>query len=495
MLTHRRGGWGVRALLALLLLASAPPAFAQPPPARWVEVGVHPQAARQPTAIGRTLAALEAWHGQLYAGYGDYGDNTGPIGISPFDPATAAFTQVHVSDTEAIQNWRAIGDQLWAPATDRRKDADFAVGEPWRDARPIGTTHAYDIVTIDGDDLWLAGSSGVRAALWRSLDGGATWALAQAEGPASGIQNDFARYYFAGVLGGRLYVQADDFYGAPHARSRIFDGSAWADGPNLLWGSMGWRPLAFGGEMVYQGSAQGGPLLRFDGSAPVRRAVGWNASAVTVAGDMLYVLRQRFPAGADGLDRAVVRTADLESWEVLEAPAPDGARSLAVLDGSLYAGATEARLFGLQGDAAWRPEPVAWNAKPVIHALRPVSGTAFARGDAIPLEAEATDADGTVARGQFWFGALKLAELGAPPFAVRWTDAPTGTHRIMFRAVDDAGDYVEAWTTVVVEARENPTEPTPEPTATTSVPTELPTQASAAWRIHLPWVQRGAIAR
>ena len=63
--------------------------------------------------------------------------NTGPIDVTAWDPARGGFARMHTSDTEAIYSYRAIGDALYAPATDRRDHADYAVGEPWRDENPV----------------------------------------------------------------------------------------------------------------------------------------------------------------------------------------------------------------------------------------------------------------------------------------------------------------------------------------------------------------------
>ncbi|MFQ5460923.1 MAG: hypothetical protein ACE5EL_09030, partial [Anaerolineae bacterium] len=51
----------------------------------------HPHAVSQPTGRGRRIGALNWWRGRLYSGYGDYGANTGPIFISPFDPTTGRY--------------------------------------------------------------------------------------------------------------------------------------------------------------------------------------------------------------------------------------------------------------------------------------------------------------------------------------------------------------------------------------------------------------------
>lgn len=72
------------------------------PGCTWRRLGLHPQAAAQPTATGRALRTLCPWRGRLYIGYGDYQANTGPIAVTAWDPARNAFVTVHTSDTEAI---------------------------------------------------------------------------------------------------------------------------------------------------------------------------------------------------------------------------------------------------------------------------------------------------------------------------------------------------------------------------------------------------------
>lgn len=445
------------ALIVILIgLAGAREIVAQP--AVFEVVGIHPQAAKQRTARGKTLAALEAWQGQVFAGYGDYGANTGPISISPFDPASGRFEQVYVSDTEAILNWRAIGDRLFAPATDRRTRADYAVGEPWMDVSGLNTTHAYDIVTLDGSDLWLVGSQSAKAAVWRSLDGGESWKRSLAVGPESTIADDFARFYFAGVLEDRLYVQASDYSGGTHARAWVFDGTAWSQGPSLLpAGGMGWRPVPFAGEMVYRSNQGNGSLLRFDGQT-VLQSVAWNMVDLSVDGEHLIALTRQYQVGLGWGPGPIIRTRDLQRWEALETPPPEEASSIAVLAGRIYLGDKQARLHRLDGAGAWRPiEGPRWNAHPQLRVLAPRPDAVFAAGSPITFLAEASDADGNLSRVQVWKGSERLGEPRAEPFAVTWTDPPTGTHAILVRAVDEDGAMTaERFSLEVVEAGNRP---------------------------------------
>jgi hypothetical protein len=336
---------GAAALLVAALLAGA--AARRPGPAPhgdFVLAGVHPQAAGQPTARGRTLVALAAWRGALYAGYGDDRRNTGPITLAAWEPAARAFRARGASRTEAVHVFRAIGEALYAPAIDPRgrPQADYAAGEPWRDHDPVGATHVYDVATLTGRDLWLAGQEGVDAVAWRRAEAGTPWREALRLPPAASAGFRLARFHFAGVLDGRLHLQAWDASG-PRRGSHVFDGSAWADGPDLLPvpDALGWRPTPFGGRLVYLAwppafRERAGPLLVFDGSR-ARPLPGPAVHDFLADGPVLYVLTE---AGA------VLATRDLAAWAAV-ATAPPDARSLGRLGDHLYAGSTDARLYRL----------------------------------------------------------------------------------------------------------------------------------------------------
>lgn len=436
------------ALLAIGAMASGSAIRAQE--ARFELVGVHPQAVEQRTDIGKRLVALFPWRGRLYAGYGDYTANTGPIAISPFDPATGAFEPAWVSDTEAIHNYRPIRDRLYAPATDPRSRADYAAGEPWADYEPLTVTHAYDMATLDGTDLWLVGSQGSSAAAWRSLDDGATFARVQSTPAVSGIEGDFARYYFAGVYADRLYLQAYDYAGGAHPGSRVFDGSTWSDGPDLLGArGMGWRPVPFAGRMVYLSWATRGVLQAFDGTV-VRHPLDMASEDIAVDGDRLYAIavRYRWPAAR------VVRTDDLVTWEVLDADLPEDATSLAAVDGTFYVGGAAARLYRLAGAPAWHPTEVAWNADPVVRILRPAPNRRFRAPATIEIEAAVSDPDGDALAATFWNGEAPLGEVSGPPYRLTWTGVISGTYTVSVSTQDQAGDF--ASDSVTVEVRDGP---------------------------------------
>jgi Ca2+-binding RTX toxin-like protein len=188
------------------------------------------------------------------------------------------------------------------------------------------------------------GSAGDNAVAWRSLDGGVTWSTALTVPPRNSGVGDFARFYFAGAFKTSLYVQAVDNGGGKHPTSKVFDGSRWSDGPDLLpQGGYGYDTELFDRQLVYL--ARGvdlarGPspssLLSFDGAEVTSTGrVFYNYS---VDGDTLYGL---------GENGQILRTTDLRRWTELETGAPQAARSIVVIDRVIYVGTTDSRIYKL----------------------------------------------------------------------------------------------------------------------------------------------------
>lgn len=314
-------------------------------------LAAHPGASAQPTAVGRVLTELRVHEGAVWAGYGDYGANTGPIAVSSFDPNAPGegFQQSHLSDTEAVYNLREVNGQLIAPATDPRTRADFAIDGPWRDNRSLGATHVYDTSTLDGNDLWMVGSHGADAVAWRSLDGGGTWIEVLRVAPRR--NTDTARFYFAGVMDGSMMVQATDYKAGPHAHALGFDGISWTERTSILQrDDRGWRTDSFGGGLVYHSSGHGwqGAVRHHDGHNTV--TLHDDAYDVEVTSNHVWILT------ATG---SVVRSADLIRW-VTVAQAPQSARSLAVDGDDIYVGTTTSELWAMTMKAdieGWSSEP------------------------------------------------------------------------------------------------------------------------------------------
>lgn len=337
-------------------------------------VATHEWAAAQPTATGRQILDLEVHDGKIWAGYGDYGANTGPITIASYDPASPdGFSASMVVDTEAALNLRSLGEDLVAPATDPRSAADFAIGSPWEQARPLGATHVFDTTTLTGEDLWLVGSKGSDAVAWRSLDRGATWEESLRVAPPGEVDGDFSRFYFTATLDGALYVQAVSYSRGASTTSMRFDGSSWSQAPSLLTnGGVGWKPQPFGDGVVYGNTGQGiaGGIYFFDGETVTTVGVGWD---VEVSDGVVWIL---------GLDGRVQRSVDLVDWTTA-ADGPSNSRSIAIDGDDLYLGTADSLLVAVQVESLTESVAIAPEPLPVVED-DPRKGNRPDRGEKCP---------------------------------------------------------------------------------------------------------------
>lgn len=119
---------------------------------------------------------------------------------------------------------------------------------------------------------------------------------------------------------------------------------------------------------------------------------------------------------------------------------------------SIYAKATDDRGATAQSATvnSIRIDP---NAIPQVRMISPQGGNTFGAGGTINLAATASDADGTIARMDFYAGTTLLGSSSAAPYAFAWTGVPAGTYALTARAVDNrSGVGVSAAVNVSVQA-------------------------------------------
>jgi hypothetical protein len=83
------------------------------------------------------------------------------------------------------------------------------------------------------------------------------------------------------------------------------------------------------------------------------------------------------------------------------------------------------------------PPPV--NQAPTVSLTAPAGGSSATTGTPVTLAASAADADGSVARVEFYAGSTLLGSDTTAPYTFTWTPATAGSYALTARAFDNAG--------------------------------------------------------
>jgi hypothetical protein len=318
--------WAFTAALVVLLFSSAPASLGF----------THPQAVNQPTARGKTINTLQAWRGGLYAGYGDYGKNTGPVAITRFDTTTSTFGVPFWANTEEIDAYKIMQARLYAPYTDplglSARTPDYAVAgavSSWREVNGFASAHVFDAEDQPSTGaLWMAGSDSdsPNGTIWRSTDKGATWQEMLSVPPPDGDPNNFVRFYFIALYRDQIIAQPTSRM-LNQMRAFVYENGTWTRRPAL--GYYPYKAKAFAGKLLYQSSPNGAVHALDEGYLHAAEDYVQAERAIWV------------------LDRAAVyKTTDLLTWQQV-ATAPDRATSIAVINGAIWIGTSEAEILRL----------------------------------------------------------------------------------------------------------------------------------------------------
>lgn len=323
---------------------------------------VHPEAAAQPTNAGNVIRTLHDFAGKLYSGYGDWNANTGPIVIRSYDPATNNTFQEFTMRTEQIGRFVTVGNRLYAAGIDPGGggNEEFAFrsvdSEVWTGSNsPFGYIHVFDIASLDGQGIWLFGSTNPdNACSYHSSDGGTTWdykySSLNLDLPGTTASQGSNRLFFGGIYKGKVYTQSKYY-----SSSRVFNPvtNTWAVGPSLLPQAQnssifGSRPLEFAGKMVYCATYTAGgfgSMYAFDGTRVTEPLKPIMQSYQSIAdqqiyGGYLYVLAW----GSNG--GAILRTANLTKWELAgRTQLGSYPYSFRILNGIIYVGGINGQVF------------------------------------------------------------------------------------------------------------------------------------------------------
>jgi hypothetical protein len=86
-----------------------------------------------------------------------------------------------------------------------------------------------------------------------------------------------------------------------------------------------------------------------------------------------------------------------------------------------------------------RGQFVSSNRAPTAAISSPTPGLTFNAPANITIQATASDADGSIARVEFYQGANRLGEDTTAPYSFVWNNVPAGDYRLLVRAVDNLG--------------------------------------------------------
>lgn len=84
------------------------------------------------------------------------------------------------------------------------------------------------------------------------------------------------------------------------------------------------------------------------------------------------------------------------------------------------------------------------NMPPAVSIVGPTNGATFAAQTNVRIDAVATDADGRIAKVEFFDGATKLGEVTSAPYSLTLDSLPAGRHQFIARATDDKGKVLSS---------------------------------------------------
>jgi len=341
---------------------------------------MHPHAIDQLTPLGRTLADTRGWHGRVYFAYGDFELNTGPITISSFDPTsmtwqdhpigyrdrtTGTVTSSDSFATHVIMRFVPIGDSLFAPAGQPEftrfgssAAPEFAIGTATHEWTEVDiapdSIHVVDAVETAPNDILLTGSGlfhdrGTQpdgpilagGYVWRSVDGGPFTQIFPTFGATAAQDNvDRSGAWINGAaLDGVAYLdEASAIY-------TVADGAMSCCTVHPLGQFL--RPVTFANKIVF---ADLGQLFAFDGTALTNLAFPLFVSQGRYQGSpqslsLFQVTEGHLLAVNDA--GQVMMTNDLETWNCI-GQAPADAASIGSLDGVVYFGGIESRVYSFE---------------------------------------------------------------------------------------------------------------------------------------------------
>ncbi|HEY3157891.1 MAG TPA: Ig-like domain-containing protein [Vicinamibacterales bacterium] len=109
---------------------------------------------------------------------------------------------------------------------------------------------------------------------------------------------------------------------------------------------------------------------------------------------------------------------------------------------TLRATATDNR--GATRNSATRTITVANNQAPTVSLTNPADGATYTAPATITVDATASDADGTIAKVDFFAGSTLIGSTAASPYSVTWNNVPAGSYALTAIATDNDGASISS---------------------------------------------------
>ena len=95
------------------------------------------------------------------------------------------------------------------------------------------------------------------------------------------------------------------------------------------------------------------------------------------------------------------------------------------------------------------------NALPAVSLTSPAQDAKFAASSSVSINANASDADGNVAKVEFFKGTEKLGEDSSQPFSFTWNNVPAGSHSLTAKATDNLGGTATSTAVTIIVSSSN----------------------------------------
>jgi hypothetical protein len=214
-----------------------------------------------------------------------------------------------------------------------------------------------------------------------------------------------------------------------------------------------WQGVAWGAKWI------GSVVARYDNWSKGNRTASWvkiipdyNAGSpisIAVAGDFIFIGYAYF--GSHGKE-STIRALNKSDGNNFGAPfrvGPEVSSSSGTMD-ILYGITAHKRPNGEYIILAeedwhakvimyrWKPDGVVVNTPPTVSITAPANNATFTAGSNITITANASDADGTVTKVEFYQGTNKLGEDLTSPYSFTWNAVAAGSYSITAKAIDNS---------------------------------------------------------